>query len=45
MFPGSEQMVIHFEDTKKSLGTKCLIHEALIKELREMLGAENVVVK
>ena len=45
MFPGREQMVIHFSDTKKSVGTKCVIHNAFIRELREMLGEENVVVK
>ncbi|MGM9521356.1 MAG: DNA polymerase III subunit alpha [Oscillospiraceae bacterium] len=45
MFPGNEQMVLYFEDTKKRAGTTCVIHDALIKELREMLGDENVVVK
>ena len=45
MFPGREKMVIHFEDTKKNIGTNCIIHDALIGELREMLGGENVVVK
>ena len=45
MFPGREQMVIHFDDTKKNIGTKCIIHDALVRELHEMLGAENVVVR
>ena len=45
MFPGREQMVIHFNDTKKNVGTKCVIHDALVTELREMLGEENVVIK
>jgi len=45
MFPGRAKMVIHFSDTKKSVGAKCLIHAALVSELREMLGAENVVVR
>jgi DNA polymerase-3 subunit alpha len=45
MFPGKQRMVIHFNDTKKNLGTKCVIHPALIVELKEMLGDENVVVK
>ena len=45
MFPGTERMVIHFVDTKKSVGARCVIHDALISELREMLGAENVVVR
>ncbi|MBR7081410.1 MAG: DNA polymerase III subunit alpha, partial [Oscillospiraceae bacterium] len=45
MFPGSEQMILYFDDTKKRVGTKCVIHSALVKELRDMLGDENVVVK
>jgi DNA polymerase-3 subunit alpha len=45
MFPGRERMVIHFSDTKKNVGAKCIIHDALLGDLREMLGEENVVVK
>ena len=45
MFPGTQQLVIYCENEKKRLGAKCLIHEALIDELREMLGDENVVVR
>ncbi|MBQ2895176.1 MAG: DNA polymerase III subunit alpha [Oscillospiraceae bacterium] len=45
MFPGEERMVIFFEDTKKRLGAPCLIHSALVEELTEKLGKENVVVK
>ena len=45
MFPGKQQMVIYFSDTKKKTGAKCIIHDALIKELQEMLGKDNVVVK
>ena len=45
MFPGNERMVIHFSDTKKNVGAKCVIHDAFIEELREMLGDNNVVVK
>jgi len=45
MFPGRSRMVIHFSDTKKSVGAKCVIHDALLGELREMLGADNVIVK
>jgi len=45
MFPGYTRMVIHFSDTKKSVGTKCVIHDAFISELRQMLGSENVVVR
>ena len=45
MFPGKSVMKIYFNDTKKIVGTRCIIHDALIKELREMLGDDNVVVK
>ncbi len=45
MFPGEEQMVIYFTDTKKRIGAHCIIHPALVQELQEMLGQENVVVK
>ena len=45
MFPGQEQLVLYFEDTGKRAGAHCLIHEAFVQELREIAGAENVVVK
>jgi hypothetical protein len=45
MFPGNERMVIHFEDTKKNVGAKCIIHKALLEELKTMLGNENVIVR
>ena len=45
MFPGRERMVIYFGDTKKTVGAKCIIHDAFIRELGEMLGLENVVVR
>jgi len=45
MFPGRERMVIHFSDTKKNVGANCIIHDALVRELCEMLGEENVVVR
>ena len=45
MFPGSDQMVIYFADTGKRVGASCTIHDALIRELKELLGDENVVIK
>ncbi|MCL2662903.1 MAG: DNA polymerase III subunit alpha [Oscillospiraceae bacterium] len=45
MFPGNESLIIHFSDTKKNVGSKCIIHEAFIVELREMLGTGNVVIR
>ncbi len=45
MFPGEEQLKVRCEDTGKLFGTVCVVHRALIAELRELLGDENVVVK
>ena len=45
MFPGTGQMVIWCEAEKKRIGAKCLFHEALLDELKETLGEENVVLK
>ena len=45
MFPGDEQIVVYFEDTKKKVGSKCIIHPALVKDLQEHFGADNVVVR
>ena len=45
MFPGTEQLKIRCADTGKLLGTPCLVHDALIQELEELLGKENVVVR
>lgn len=45
MFPGTEQLVVRCADTGKLLTTPCLIHPALVEELKELLGADNVVVK
>jgi DNA polymerase-3 subunit alpha len=45
MFPGSGSMIIWCEKERKKLGTRCLLHEGLILELRELLGEENVVLK
>ena len=45
MFPGTEQMKVRCADTGKLLGTPCLVHDALIQELEELLGKDNVVVR
>ena len=45
MFPGEDRMVIVFDDGSKRLGTKCIIHDALVRELRELLGSDNVVIR
>ena len=44
-FPGESQVVLYFEDCKKQVASRCQIHPALLKELTQRLGEENVVVK
>ena len=44
-FPGDSQAVLYFEDCKKRVGTRCQLHPALLEDLKERLGEENVVVK
>ena len=45
MFPGQQPVVLYCADTGKRLGSVAQVHPALVAELREMFGAENVVVK
>ena len=45
MFEGEERMIIYCEDTQKRLAAKCIIHASLVKELKEMLGEDKVLVK
>ena len=45
MFPGTTQVKMVMADTRKMFGTQVLLHRALIREARETLGEENVVVK
>ncbi|MDR0905614.1 MAG: DNA polymerase III subunit alpha [Oscillospiraceae bacterium] len=45
MFPGREQVILYYEDTKKRVGGKCVIHDALTAELSQMFGEGSVVVK
>ena len=45
MFPGQQQMIVYCQAEKKRMGCRCLIHEGLVEELKELLGSENVVVK
>ena len=44
-FPGENETVLYCADCKKRVGTCCQIHPALLEDLRERLGEENVVVK
>ena len=45
MFPGQERLTVRCADTGKLLVSPCLVHPALVAELEELLGRENVVVK
>ena len=45
MFPGKQTAIVYLEDSKKRLQTQCVIHNALLAELNEVLGPANVVVK
>ena len=45
MFPGEDSAVVYLSDSRKKLQTHCLLHEALLAELRETLGEKNVVLK
>ena len=43
-FPGSDRLILFFPDLGKQRSAPCQIHPALVSELRERLGEENVVV-
>ena len=45
LFPGEQPAVLYLADTKRRLGARCQLHPALLQELKELLGEENVVVK
>ena len=45
MFPGNSGAVLYFADTKQRRGTRCLLAESMLKELKNVLGQENVVLK
>ena len=45
MFIGGDTMVQFFADQGKQRRATVLIHDALVRELQELLGEENVVVK
>ena len=45
MFPGSSGVVLYFADTKVRRGTRCILAESMIRELKNVLGDANVVLK
>ena len=45
MFPGESQVVVYFADTKLRKGSRCGLDSRMIRELENVLGKENVVLK
>ena len=45
MFPGEDTLVTYFPNLKKQRSARCVIHDALVDELKERFGDENVVIK
>ena len=45
MFPGESGVVLFFEDTRKRRGTRCLLMDSMLAELKNVLGEANVVLK
>ena len=45
MFPGEHAVVLYFADTKVRRGTRCLLADSMIQELKRVLGDANVVLK
>ena len=45
MFPGDSTAVVYFADTKQRRGTRCVIMESMLEELKNVLGEGNVIVK
>ena len=45
MFPGESNVVLYFADTKQRRGTRCVLMDSLLKELKNVLGEGNVIIK
>ncbi len=45
MFPGDSPAVVYFADTKQRRGTRCSLADSMLKELQNVLGEANVVIK
>ena len=45
MFPGDSGVVLYFADTKVRRGTRCMLADSMLHELKKILGEENVVLK
>ena len=45
MFPGDSTAVLYFADTKQRRGTRTALADSMIRELKNVLGDANVVIK
>ena len=45
MFPGDSGVVLYFENTKHRRGTRAQLRETMLRELENVLGKANVVLK
>ena len=45
MFPGDSGVVLYFADTRQRRGTRCVIMDSMLQELKNVLGEANVVLK
>ena len=45
MFPGDSGVVLYFADTKQRRGTRCVLMDSMLTELKNVLGEANVVLK
>ena len=45
MFPGDSSAVVYFSDTRQRRGARCALDARMLKELENILGNDNVVVK
>ena len=45
MFPGDSGVVLYFADTKVRRGTRCMLADSMLHELKNVLGVGNVVLK
>ena len=45
MFPGDSGVVLFFADTKQRRGTRCMLMDSMLNELKNVLGEPNVVLK
>ncbi len=45
MFPGENPVVLYFADTGNRRGTRCALYRTMLRELKNLLSEENVVIQ